>query len=277
MLFFWPVIINSGFVLKRAANETEDYRLVWADEFNNNGAPDAKNWRFEYGFVRNNELQWYQNENAYCKNGLLIIEARRETKANPWYKKDSKSWRNQPEYIKYTSSSINTQGLHAWQYGRFIMRGRINTAAGLWPAWWTLGVKNEWPANGEIDMMEYYQDKLLANIACADKDGKAEWYSKNLAVSALGGKKWADQFHIWRMDWDEEHIALYVDDQLINEVKLSQLQNKDSKAENPFKQPHYMLFDLALGGMNGGEVKASTPFPNQLEIDYVRVYQRPKK
>ena len=117
------------------AAATGGYRLVWADEFNKDGKPDTTSWRFEKGFVRNQELQWYQQENAYCKNGFLVIEGRRETKPNPGYEAGSNNWKKNRGQITYTSSSINTSGKFSWQYGRFVMRGRINISKGLWPAW----------------------------------------------------------------------------------------------------------------------------------------------
>jgi len=252
----------------------EGYQLVWADEFDQEGPPDPQNWQFEQGFVRNHELQWYQKENAWCEGGLLIIEAREEERTNPSYRSSSDRWDEKRSNITHTSSSINTLGLHSWQYGRFEMRGRINISAGLWPAFWTLGVKGQWPANGEIDIMEYYKGNILANIACGtDELYKAEWYSKTKAVADLGGAKWAAKFHVWRMDWDENRIALYADDILLNEVPLNKLQNKDGAGINPFKQPHYILLNLAMGGINGGEL-GNTKFPNRFEVDYVRVYQR---
>jgi beta-glucanase (GH16 family) len=250
------------------------YRLVWADEFNTEGKPDPRNWDYEKGFVRNEEAQWYQTDNAFCENGLLVIEGRKEQKPNPLYAAGSQEWRKKDKMISYTSSSINTRGLHSWQYGRFVMRGRIDINKGLWPAWWTLGIKGHWPANGEIDIMEYYRNKLLANVACIGPDKKAEWYSKTLPVDSLGGAGWASQFHVWRMDWDETAISLYVDDILLNKVELNRLENKDGSGINPFRQPHYMLLNLAMGGMNGGEISDETKFPTRFEVDYVRVYQK---
>jgi beta-glucanase (GH16 family) len=252
---------------------SEGYHLVWADEFGKDGAPDSTSWQYEQGFVRNEEDQWYQKENAFCKNGILIIEGRRETRPNPQYEPGSKDWRKTRKEIHYTSSSINTRGKHAWQYGRFVMRGRIDIRSGLWPAWWTLGVEGRWPANGEIDIMEYYRRKLLANIACIGPNRKAEWYSKTFPIDSLGGEKWASQFHTWRMDWDENAIALFVDNQLLNKVELNKLVNKDGSGVNPFQQPHYMLLNLAMGGQNGGDLSQTT-FPSRFEVDYVRVYQK---
>lgn len=251
----------------------EGYKLVWSDEFNKDGAPNIANWDYEKGFVRNEELQWYQPENAFCKDGKLIIEARKDVKPNPLYVEGSSEWRKKPKNIEYTSACIITKGLQSWEYGRFEMRGKIDISDGLWPAFWTLGVKGGWPANGEIDIMEYYRGKLLANIASLGSNKKAKWFSNTKAVSELGGKKWAAEFHIWRMDWDSEAISLFVDGVLLNKTNLSDLKNDDGSDFHPFKQQHYILFDLAMGGMNGGSLN-DTKFPNRMEVDYVRVYQK---
>jgi beta-glucanase (GH16 family) len=255
----------------------DSYKLVWSDEFNRDGPPDPANWTYENGFVRNEEQQWYQPDNARCAKGILVIEARREQKPNPNFVAGSRDWRKSRPTIDYTSACIKTVGLHTWKYGRFEMRGRIDIDPGCWPAWWALGVDGRWPANGEIDMMEYYRGKLLANIACLGANNKAQWFSPRRPVDSLGGegggKAWAAQFHIWMMDWDEEGIALYVDDLLLNKVPLSALVNKDGSNFEPFKQPEYLLLNLAIGGQNGGD-PAVTPFPRRFEVDYVRVYQK---
>lgn len=271
-------IFISSCALKKAQQKSdnylsEGYKLVWSDEFNKDGAPDPANWTYENGFVRNKELQWYQPENAFCKDGKLIIEARKEIKPNPLYVEGSNDWRKNPKNITYTSACIITKGLQSWQYGRFEMRGKIDISDGLWPAFWTLGVKGRWPANGEIDIMEYYQGKLLANIASLGTNKKPKWFSHTKSITELGGKKWAAAFHIWRMDWDREAISLFVDGMLLNKTLLSSLKNDEGSGFHPFKQQHYILFDLAMGGMNGGALN-DTKFPNRMEVDYVRVYQK---
>jgi beta-glucanase (GH16 family) len=250
-----------------------DYRLVWSEEFNQDGRPDPANWGYERGFRRNEEDQWYQEENAYVQDGFLIIEGRRESKPNPDYVTGSGDWRKNRPDISFTSASINTRGKHEWTYGRFEMRGKIPVGEGLWPAWWTLGVSGNWPAGGEIDIMEYYDAKLLANVACLGPDGRPEWFINTVPVDNLGGAQWADDFHVWRMDWDEQAIALYLDDRLLNRVALCELDNKDGSGHNPFREPHYMLLNLALGGRSGGSL-AETPLPARMLVDYVRVYQR---
>jgi beta-glucanase (GH16 family) len=248
--------------------------LVWSDEFNKKGRPDSTKWDDERGFVRNEELQWYQSENASVKKGKLIIEARRETKSNPNYTPDAKDWKRNRRNIEYTSSCLITRGKQQWLYGRFVMRAKIDISPGMWPAWWTLGVSKKWPGNGEIDIMEYYRGKLLANIACLGGNGRPEWYSRSFSTDSLGAN-WSKKFHVWRMDWSKDFIELYVDGQLLNKVAVDSLYNKDGSGFNPFRQAHYMLLNLAVGGQNGGD-PSSTSFPRKFEIDYLRVYQKPE-
>jgi beta-glucanase (GH16 family) len=263
-------MVCSSIKAQHDKNISEGYKLVWADEFNKDGVPDSASWSYEKGFVRNEEHQWYQPENAYCKNGYLILEARKENKPNPNYIAGSKDWRTNRKNIEYTSASIITRHKQQWLYGRFEMRGKIDVSKGMWPAWWMLGINKPWPSNGEIDIMEYYRDSLLANIASGTAiPYKAYWYSRKKPVDAA----WAAQFHLWRMDWDSTAIALYVDDALMLKVPVNDLMNKDGSGFNPFKQPQYMLFDFAIGGMNGGD-PSQTTFPKTFQVDYVRVYQK---
>jgi beta-glucanase (GH16 family) len=249
----------------------DGYQLVWSDEFDVDGAPNSENWNFEHGFVRNEEDQWYQQDNATVEDGILVIEGRKERIPNPNYKAGSSDWKTSRQYAEYTSSSLTTSGMQTWQFGRFEMRARIPARAGMWPAWWTLGVSGEWPANGEIDIMEYYQGKVLANVACGTSTRwQAKWDSATKAVSSLGDD-WAQDFHLWRMDWDDKQIVLYLDDVEMNRTQLEDMQNPDGKS--PFLQKQYMILNLALGGNNGGDLGQST-FPARYEIDYVRVFQK---
>jgi len=249
----------------------DGYKLVWSDEFDIDGTPDPKNWSYEKGFVRNNELQWYQSKNAAVKGGILTIEGRKEQVTNPNYSASGSDWKTTRQYAQYTSTSMTTSGLQSWQYGRFEMRARIPTAAGMWPAWWTLGTIGEWPSNGEIDIMEFYKGNVLANVACGTATRwSAKWDSSAKAISSLG-TNWSSNFHIWRMDWDDQNINLYLDDNLMNGVALSNMLNSDGTS--PFKQKVYMILNLAIGGDNGGDPSGTT-FPVQYEVDYVRVFQR---
>jgi beta-glucanase (GH16 family) len=258
------------------ATPPSGYTLVWADEFTIDGAPDAKKWTYENGFVRNEELQWYQPQNARVEKGMLVIEGRRERKPNPLYKPGATDWRGSREFAAYTSSSVITRGLHTWQYGYFEMRARIDTRAGIWPAWWTLGASGRWPYGGEIDIMEYYRGMLLGNVAWGGKAaGRAVWDDVRKPIESFGDANWSEKFHVWRMLWDEQSIRLSVDDVWLNDIDLEKTVNQDGSGVNPLRQPHYMIVNLAIGGTSGGDPSA-TAFPSRLEVDYIRVYQKPQ-
>ncbi len=286
---------------------SKDYQLVWADEFNKDGPLGQKDWGYETGFVRNLELQWYQPENAVCKDGFLIIEARKERKPNPRYVppaadegekgasaqtggqrrggRRGAGWQNR-EMIEYTSASVNTRGKHEWLYGRFEIRAKIDVRLGSWPAFWAMGTRGFWPANGEIDIMEYFRQTVLANVAWAGAtptEGPATWNTKRMPLSSFP-KDWADNFHTWRMDWDENFIKLFLDDKEVNSQDLSKTINAPVPGgfgggpgqvpENPFHHPIYILLNQAIGGTQGGDPSA-TEFPVRFMIDYVRVWQTP--
>lgn len=258
----------------------QEYSVVWSDEFDEEGSPNEEYWSYEKGFVRNKELQWYQRDNVYCKDGFLIIEGRMEKRANPLYENGSNSWQKERQHIEYTSASINTSGKVEFMYGRVEVRARISLESGSWPAIWTLGTNMEWPSGGEIDIMEYYKinniSHILANAAWGtDKRFVGKWNSKAFPLTYFTerDKDWGDQFHIWRMDWDEHSIKLFLDDELLNEIPLSETINGSlGKYKNPFMQPHYLLLNLAIGS-NGG-IPNKDAFPMKYEIDYVRLYEK---
>jgi beta-glucanase (GH16 family) len=273
--------VGSSDPIPSRAENGEPYQLVWSDEFDGDGPVDQTKWGFESGFVRNRELQWYQAENAVRQNGILVIEGRREHKPNPHYlpstdtsaaamAKDG-AWKNR-ELIEYTSSSINTHGKRAWRYGRFEMRAKIDVRTGSWPAFWVLGTKGPWPGNGEVDIMEFYDDTLLFNVAWGATKG-VQWNSVKVPRNHFPAD-WADHFHVWRMDWDERSIRLFLDDSLMNAQDLSATLNapQPGAPTNPFHEPAYILVNQAMGGQHGGDPGRSA-LPLRYEVDYVRVYQ----
>lgn len=245
------------FISLSAQPSYENYSLVWSDEFSGSGLPDATSWGYEKGCsVRNSELQNYTErrlENARVEGGNLIIEARKEVL----------------DGCNYTAASLITRGKREFQYGIFEMRAKIDVRKGSWPAFWTLGVKEEWPSNGEIDIMEYYNGQLHANVAWGtDTRWSAKWDSQTKTVTS----SFSDDYHIWRMHWTEDFIKLYVDSVLQNSTDLATTINGSlSTLKNPFHQKVYIVVNQAIGA-NGGD-PAGTQFPVTYLVDYVRVYQ----
>ncbi len=270
---------------QKKVTQYKGYRLVWNDEFLCDGRP-ADHWSYEHGFVRNNEEQWYQEDNATVEGGCLVIEGRKETVVNNRYDPHISNWRHSRREARYTSASLNTRNSFNFMYGRVEVRARVPVSAGAWPAIWLLGNQRRWPENGEIDVMEYYirdgRPSILAN-ACwgSEKRDIGEWNTGITPFTHFTQRdpQWADKFHLWRMDWDEDFIRIYLDGELMNEIDLSRTCNKgwDQDGFNPFSNQtedfgHYILLNLAMGS-SGGAID-ETSLPMSYYIDFVRVYQK---
>jgi beta-glucanase (GH16 family) len=258
------------------------YTLVWHDEFNKGSIPDSSKWSYEKGFVRNKELQWYQPANTYVQNGFLILEGRREQLKNPYYDSTSSAWKKKRRYVNYTSACLTTKWKYSFKYGILIVRARIDTSKGMWPAIWTLVADiprsaHIWKTDyGEVDIMEFYRyhrkPTILANVAWSGNYDKLIWNSKKVPLTFFLKKDphWSQKFHIWKMKWTPKYIKISLDEGLINKIDLSK--TRDPDGFNPFHQSHYILLNLAIGA-NGGD-PSHTMFPKRYKVDYVRVYQK---
>jgi beta-glucanase (GH16 family) len=243
------------------------WTLKWADEFDKDGAPDPSNWGYESGFVRNEELQWYQPNNATVSGGLLTIAAQRQQVANPNYVAGSSDWKTNRQDAQYTSTSMTTSGKHSFEYGRFEMCGQIDTRQGSWPAFWVLGNGRSWPASGEVDIMEYYANDVRANV-CKPSGSNCDWSGSVAQALSVFPSSWSTQFHLWAMEWTATDVKLSLDDKLVYDFKVSSA----TSGTNPYTgNPFYILVNLAIGA-NGGD-PTNTTFPMDYKVDYVRVYQ----
>lgn len=319
MRHFFAALVCAGLTLHAHAREVAPivpdtlaggYCLVWHDEFSHDGRPAAADWDFEQGYVRNKEWQWYQADNAEVRDGVLVITARREDRANPLRPEETspvgkrvgtseavtpqpsqsgtksptpRDWRSERERIECTSACVITKDRHAFRFGRLLVCARIPASRGTWPAIWLLGSKRDygWPSCGEVDMMEFYprgsHAQLHANACWGNDQGGSVWDSQAVPFSHFTSRDslWATQFHLWRMDWDEHRIQLYLDDELLNEIDLTRTRNgAHGHGDNPFHAPMYLLLNLAMGSTGGPVDEAS--LPARFEVDYVRLYQRPR-
>ena len=261
--------------------QSEEWKLVWSDEFKKDGLPNAKKWAYEVGFIRNREAQYYtkaRKDNARVEKGMLIIESRKEKFKNPEYKPDAKrkSWKQSQEYANYTSASLTTQGKASWQYGRIEVRAKLPTGKGTWPAIWMLGTnikKVGWPTCGEIDIMEYVgynPDRIHANIHTK----KYNHVKKTGKGSSIKVAKPYEKFHVYAIEWSAEKIDFYIDDK-----KYFTYENeKSGEAFWPFDKDHYLILNTAIGGSWGGQKGIDDAiFPQKFIIDYVRIYQKQVK
>ena len=245
--------------------------LVWEDNFDVDGAPDASRWTFDIGDGTaegipgwgNNELQYYTNDpsNVRVENGLLVITANEESVGGK----------------NYTSARLKTEGLFQQKYGRFEARIRMPLGKGYFPAFWMLGDDNNgaevWPNIGEIDIMEFLGDEPTRTFGTIHGPG----YSGGESISKgfeLENDRFDTGFHIFGIEWGPSYINFYVDDKLYNQITPDDVaEETDNTARWVFDDREmYMLLNLAVGGNLPGAPDANTQFPQSLYVDYVRVY-----
>jgi beta-glucanase (GH16 family) len=246
-----------------AANtlHAQKWQLTWSDEFDYQGLPDKTKWSYEEGFVRNGESQYYtqaRSENARVEGGLLILECRKEHFTPP---------NHAP--VEYTAASLITRRKASWRYGRIEVRAKLPQGRGVWPAIWTLGTNESrvgWPACGEIDIMEFV-GKETNNI-----HGTLHFAVDGQHQSDGGTMETAkpyEDFHIYAVEWYPDRIDFFFDSNKYHTVPLDKA---GQGADNPFRKPHYLLLNFALGGSWGGPIDDAA-LPQRFLIDYVRVYK----
>ena len=245
------------------------WQLVWNDEFAqaDGTAPDASKWGYEVGGggFGNNELEYYtaRTNNARIVGGQLVIEARSE----------SYGGRN------YTSARLLTKGKWSWTFGRMEARIKIPRGQGIWPAFWMLGTNIDsvsWPACGEIDIMENIgkTNELGKVYGTAHGPQSGADYNGGSGVGGNyvlpGGAAYADDFHVFAVEWTTNQIMWYVDNHPYFTATPDSL---PAGGTWPFSQPQFILLNLAVGGNWPGNPDGTTVFPQQLLVDYVRVYR----
>ncbi|MEI7911116.1 MAG: glycoside hydrolase family 16 protein [Verrucomicrobiota bacterium] len=248
-------------ILAAPAADLPGWKLVWSDEFDHPGAPDPTKWGYEKGLIRNNEKQFYTEkraENARVADGKLIIEARKEPMGGG----------------EFTSASLISRGHGEWASGRIEVKAKLPAARGTWPAIWMLPTdhaKVPWPKCGEIDIMEHVGHDpgvIHGTLHCeAFNHIKHTQRSATLSVPSA-----SSEFHTYSMEWSAERIVMHIDGKT-----YATFDHKpgDTIAEWPFDKPFYLILNLAIGGAWGGQNGVDDgAFPQRMEVDYVRVYQK---
>ncbi len=255
------------------------YNLIFSEEFNVDGPVDSTIWHFETGFQRNNEEQYYQPDNLIKKDGNLVISAVRDTVLNEFYDPNSGDWRYNTETAYWTSGSMVSWKGFEFLYGRVECRAKVTNLTGTWPAIWTVGGNStgcgEWPAGGEVDIMENYQNKILANFAVAGAGRwNATWDGASIPVGDLGAN-FADEYHIWTLDWTPDNMSIYIDGIFINSFDPNTPNSNSAYAcpgVAPFTSvPQHLWLNLAMGSNSGST--SALPDSTVYLVDYIRVYQ----
>lgn len=243
-------------------------KLVWSDEFDDSGEVDKTKWHHQTKLIfgsgwANNEEQHYTNRvaNSYVNNGTLKIKAIKE------------HYKDQSQEKQYTSARLNSK--FAFKYGKVVVRAKLPSVAGTWPAIWLLGKNISenggywhgegfgntiWPLCGEIDIME--PNKLKTETLATWHWHNGEKYQMNSKSVPLTNIDASENYHDYILEWDSKSMRIYIDDTLVNEMPT----------EKPYHAEFYILLNVAMGGNLAAEIDSEFTH-DIMEIDYVRVYK----
>jgi beta-glucanase (GH16 family) len=271
-----PVL--SAIVVRTKKPASENWQLVWSDEFDVDGEPDASKWSANIWPARkvNDEDQAYtaRPKNMRVENGLLTLEAHKEDYDD----------------ANYTSGRIHSDGKGDFLYGRFEVRAKLPAGKGSWPAIWMLpsdpyrysttcepgedwqgsSTCDAWPNSGEIDIMEHvgYQMNHIHGTVHNEAYYWAKWEQRKGRIIIDGV---ADDFHVYALEWTPDEIRAYVDDTLY----FVYINEKSGWESWPYDQPFHLILNVAVGGMwgrSGGGIDDDI-FPLEMVVDYARVYE----
>lgn len=246
--------------------EIPGWTLVWHDEFDTKYIDNSK-WEHEVNAWGggNNELQYYTNrpENSFIRDGKLVIRAIKETYTGPEGTRE------------YTSARLRTLHKGDWKYGRFDIKAKLPEGKGLWPAIWMLPtdwVYGEWPASGEIDIMECLGHEPQKVYGTIHFGGPGNLHVHTGGAFELPEGSFSDDFHVFTLIWDTTKFEWYVDG--IRYYATQDWYTVNGEYPAPFDQRFHLILNVAVGGNWPGAPDETTTFPQEMVVDYVRVYTR---
>ena len=246
----------------------QEWQLVWSDEFDGDSL-DMSKWSYqtgtgsEYGLTDwgNNEEQYYREENVVVADSVLTITAKQENYGGK----------------SYTSGRIRTSDKGDWTYCRVEFRAKMPLGQGLWTAIWMLPTDSEyggWAASGEIDIMEYLGSDPMKVHGTLHFGGQWPNNARKGASITSDAGSFAEEFHDFALEWEEGKMRWYVDGRYYQAQGQGDWWSEGQEFPAPFNKRFHLLINLAVGGNWPGSPDASTEFPQELVVDYMRIYQK---
>jgi len=249
-----------------ASAQAPRWNLTWSDEFNrpNGSSPDPKKWAFDLSDNNNHELETYTSSpaNAHIEDGHLVLSALKQDTTRP----DGTT-------RHYTSARLFTHGIFSQTYGRFEASIKMPLGKGIWPAFWMLGDDIGtvgWPKSGEIDIVENIGEAAVSH-STIHGPGYSGAKGPSKAFTLPEGQRVDNAFHLCAVEWAPNDIKFFLDDHLVAERTPADL---PAGAVWVYNHPFFILLNLAVGGDWPGNPDSTTTFPQQMLVDYVRVYTR---
>lgn len=274
----------------------DEYTLKWIDDFSGNTLNET-NWKYLTKNCNQMEESVNRKENVTVSGGSLYLAAKKEDKT---YTGDADPW-NTPKVSNLTSACISSEGKQSFQYGRFEIKCKIPYSYGMWAAFWTCGTKRGWPWGGEIDIMEFVGGTAWGTNRDSQYNSGLHWSDPDLPSSLAWGTnktvgvldtdegtlpaetkmtcgdifrmstpgKLNDEWHICGMEWTDKTMKFYCDDEVYLTIDITR-----SSMREAFHQPHHIILDLVMGGGWAGTPNENTVFPQYLQIDWVKVWQK---
>ena len=273
LMLLIPILLTSCNQNKKQNKIPDGYQLFFEDNFDGD-VLNSDYWSYQIGDGTpntrwgNNELEYYREENVSVVDGELHITAKKESYGG----------------YDYTSGRIRTTGKVFFKYGIIEARIKLPAQKGMWPAFWMLPEEwkyGNWPDSGEIDIMEanggseYGTSCALHYSITQGSDVYETGYNNMKKRGEISSS--ITEFHIYKLDWQEDFMAFYVDDNKILEVPerrwSSGTVNKEENPYAPFDQNFHVLLNMAVGGNYVKNVEPDVNFEQaDMVVDYVRIY-----
>ena len=242
-----------------------EYILVFSDEFDgmDGSRPDSTKWRSckRYHSTWN---RWIKDTIAvaYIDKGNLVLKAIPNSDTTT-------------DKAAMFTGAIETRDLFSFKHGKVEVRAKVDTHTGTFPAIWMMPQSPQagWPACGEIDIFETIDTQSVTYHTVHSRWTYTLGHTRE-PRSSFSAQYPLDRYHIYGFEWEEGAMRWYVDDTLVGSYSRNTDPEALAQGQWPFEQTFYLILNQSVG--NGSwAAPADTTHTYRMDVDWVRVYQKP--